>query len=110
MKYKWNIIYFKYSLSINSMKFTDFPNSFNLEYWVKEIFTYSYYTLECMKKLNNKRIIKEVGKEEINLNQQQFEYNLKMLNIINNDKFDIIKYIKFYYLSKDVNIIKQVFQ
>ena len=23
-----------------------------------------------------------------------------MLNIINNDKFDIIKYIKFYYLSK----------
>jgi len=48
------------------MKFSNFPNSFCLEYGVKEIFTYCYYTLECMKKLNNKRIIKESGKEEIN--------------------------------------------
>ena len=59
IKYKWKIIYFKDSLSIISMKFSYFPNSFCLEYGAKEIFTYSYYTLECMKKLNNKRIIRE---------------------------------------------------
>ena len=38
IKYKWKIIYFKDSLSINSMKFYDFPNSFCLECGVKEIF------------------------------------------------------------------------
>ena len=81
------------------MKFTDFTNSFKLECGTKEIFIYSYYTFECMNKLN-KLIIKESGKEELNQNQQQIEDNLKMLNIINNDKFDIIKYIKFYYLSR----------
>ena len=59
IKYKWKIIYFKDLLSIISMKFVDFPNSFCLEYGVKEIFTYSYYTLECIKKLNNKWIITE---------------------------------------------------
>ena len=59
IKYKWKIIYFKYSLSIISMKFSNFPNSFNLECGVKEIFTYCYYTFECMKKLNNKWIITE---------------------------------------------------
>ena len=52
-------MYFKDLLSIISMKFTNFPNSFKLEYGAKEIFRYYYYTLECMKKLNNKRIIRE---------------------------------------------------
>ena len=54
IKYKGKTIYFKYSLSIISMKFTDFQNSFCLECGAKEMFQYRYYTLECMKKLNNK--------------------------------------------------------
>ena len=66
IKYKWKIIYFKDLLSINSMKFSNFPNSFNLQCGVKEIFTYYYYTFEHMKKLNKKWIIKEAVKEEIN--------------------------------------------
>ena len=97
IKYKGKTIYFKDSLSIVSMKLADFPTSFNLDCGVKEMFPYNYYTFENFEKLNCKGIISEAGKHELkhNWNQQQFVENLKKLNIINGNEFDMVEYVKF---------------
>ena len=110
IKYKGKTIYFKDSLSIVSMRLADFPTSFNLDCGVKEMFPYKYYTFENFEKLNCKGIISEAGKQELsNWNQSQFEDNLKKLNIKEDDKFDMIEYVKFY-CCQDVRILKQGFQ
>lgn len=111
IKYKGKTIYFKDSLSIVSMKLADFPTSFNLDCGIKEMFPYNYYTFENFEKTNCKGVISEAGKHELkhNWNQQQFEENLKKLNIINGNEFDMIEYVKFY-CFQDVRILKQGFQ
>lgn len=111
IKHKGKTIYFKDSLSIVSMKLADFPTSFNLDCGIKEMFPYNYYTFKNFEKLNCKGIISEAGKQELkhNWNQQQFEENLKKLNIINGNEFDMVEYVKFY-CCQDVRILKQGFQ
>ena len=109
--YKDKIIYFKDSLSVVSMKLADFPKSFGLDCGQKEMFPYKYYTFENLNKLNNIGIISEAGKQELkhNWNQQQFEENLRKLNISQGDKFNMVEYVKFY-CKQDVRILKQGFQ
>ena len=111
INYKGKTIYFKDSLSIVSMKLADFPTSFNLDCGIKEMFPYNYYTFENFEKLGCKGIISEAGNKELkhNWNQQQFEENLKNLNIINGNTFDMVEYVKFY-CCQDVRILKQGFQ
>ena len=109
--YKDNIIYFKDSLSIVSMKLADFPKSFNLDCGQKEMFPYKYYTFENLNKLNNLGIISEAGKQELkhNWNQKIFEENLNKLGIAKDGKFNMVEYVKFY-CQQDVRILKQGFQ
>ena len=111
IKYKGKTIYFKDSLSIVSMKLSDFPTSFNLDCGIKEMFPYNYYTFENFEKLGCKGIISEAGKHELkhNWNQQQFEENLKKLAIVQGNEFDMVEYVKFY-CQQDVRILKQGFQ
>ena len=111
IKHKGKTIYFKDSLSIVSMKLADFPTSFNLDCGIKEMFPYNYYTFKNFELLGCKGVISEAGKQELkhNWNQQQFEENLKKLNIINGNTFDMVEYVKFY-CCQDVRILKQGFQ
>ena len=111
IKHKGKTIYFKDSLSIISMKLADFPKSFNLDCGIKEMFPYNYYTFKNFELLNCKGIISEAGKHELkhNWNQQQFEENLKKLNIGQGNTFDMVEYVKFY-CCQDVRILKQGFQ
>lgn len=111
IKYKGKTIHFKDSLSVVSMKLADFPTSFNLDCGIKEMFPYKYYTFKNFELLNCKGVISEAGKQELkhNWNQQQFEDNLKKLNIINGNEFDMVEYVKFY-CCQDVRILKQGFQ
>ena len=111
INHKGKTIYFKDSLSVISMKLADFPTSFNLDCGIKEMFPYNYYTFENFEKLNCKGIISEAGNKELkhNWNQQQFEENLKKLNIVQGNEFDMVEYVKFY-CQQDVRILKQGFQ
>ena len=75
--YKGKNIYFKDSLSIISMKLTDFPSSFGLETGAKEMFPYHYYKLSNLNEPGN---IKEAGKQGIHWNQKIFEENVDKIS------------------------------
>lgn len=118
--YNDKTIYFKDTLSIVSMKLADFPKSFNLDCGQKEMFPYKYYTFENFEKLNTTKggkglsplgVISEAGNQELkhNWNQKIFEKNLNKLNIVQDGKFNMVEYVKFY-CRQDVRILKQGFQ
>ena len=108
--FKKKLIIFKDSLSLIPMKLEKFPETVKLEDVKKEVFPYKYYTFKRLEENHGIGIINEAGKEEINWNQKQFVENIDSIPNcrINENQFDMIKYVEFY-CNQDVKILKEGF-
>ena len=130
LSYNGKNIIFKDSWSLITMKLCDFASNFDLKEGEKEMFPYNYYTMErligepltedyrLLKR--NIGVISEAGKNEIeiNWNQEQFEKNISNLKLYVNEDgtpsdvktnyFNMSEYVKFY-CNQDVNILSQGF-